>query len=100
MIALGTAPVLFNKSYAHTFFKNGNVGKEDELKKFGDGRDWFFEKRFGVFVPMNVPGHYDPTVNSMIRKLQPNAVINNRGFDEGDFSTPERDFEEVAKFTC
>jgi len=29
----------------------------------------------------------------MIRKLQPQAAINNRGFDEGDFGTPERDFD-------
>ena len=29
----------------------------------------------------------------MIRSLQPKAVINNRGFDEGDYSTPERDFD-------
>lgn len=34
----------------------------------------------------------DPSINTMIRKLQPQAVINNRGFDEGDFSTPERDY--------
>jgi len=32
----------------------------------------------------------------MIRKLQPNAVINNRGFDEGDFGTPERDYDSAA----
>ena len=42
---------------------------------------------------MNVPQHKDLSINAMIRKLQPNAVINNRGFDEGDFGTPERDFE-------
>lgn len=35
----------------------------------------------------------DTSINNMIRKLQPKAVINNRGFDEGDFSTPERDYE-------
>ena len=35
----------------------------------------------------------DPSINQMIRDLQPNAVINNRGFDEGDFGTPERDFD-------
>jgi alpha-L-fucosidase len=35
----------------------------------------------------------DPTINAMIRKLQPKAVINDRGFDDGDFGTPERDFE-------
>ncbi len=31
-------------------------------------------------------------INNLIRRLQPSAVINNRGFDEGDFSTPERTF--------
>ncbi len=40
---------------------------------------------------MNVDQHVDPSVNTMIRELQPGAVINNRGFDEGDFGTPERD---------
>jgi alpha-L-fucosidase len=41
---------------------------------------------------MNVDEHVDPTINNMIRELQPNAVINNRGYDEGDFGTPERDY--------
>ena len=35
----------------------------------------------------------DTSVNNIIRRLQPNAVINNRGFDEGDFSTPERNYD-------
>jgi hypothetical protein len=62
------------------------------IPRFGDGRDWFFEKRFGMFV------HWG--LYAMIRKLQPKAVINNRGFDEGDFGTPERDYEkdESASF--
>ena len=51
---------------------------------------------------MNVEQTVDRSINDMIRKLQPKAVINNRGFDEGDFSTPERDFdasgEEVLSF--
>jgi alpha-L-fucosidase len=42
---------------------------------------------------MNVPKHVDPSVNEMIRKLQPSAVINNRGFDDGDFGTPEREYQ-------
>jgi alpha-L-fucosidase len=29
--------------------------------------------------------------------LQPKAVINNRGFDEGDFGTPERDYEKSGE---
>ena len=47
----------------------------------------------GIWWDMNVPGFDDPEIHAMIRRLQPLAVINNRGFGEGDFSTPERDFE-------
>lgn len=50
----------------------------------------------GFWWDMNVPQHKDPSINNMIRKLQPNAVINNRGFDEGDFGTPERDYDNAA----
>lgn len=47
----------------------------------------------GIWWDMNVPEHRDHDIHSMIRHLQPAAVINNRGFDEGDYSTPERDFD-------
>jgi alpha-L-fucosidase len=50
----------------------------------------------GFWWDMNVPVHVDPSINNMIRKLQPKAVINNRGFDEGDFGTPERDYDNAA----
>jgi alpha-L-fucosidase len=46
----------------------------------------------GFWWDMNVPLYKDPSINEMIRSLQPSAVINNRGFDDGDFGTPERDF--------
>ncbi len=36
------------------------------------------------------PKHFDPSLNENIRKLQPGIMINDRGFDEGDYSTPER----------
>jgi alpha-L-fucosidase len=52
-----------------------------------------YGKIHGFWWDMNVPQHKDPSVNEMIRKLQPEAVINNRGFDDGDFGTPERDFD-------
>lgn len=45
----------------------------------------------GIWWDMNVTGVVDESVNNMIRELQPAAVINNRGFDEGDYGTPERD---------
>jgi alpha-L-fucosidase len=46
---------------------------------------------------MNVDKHVDPSINAMIRRLQPNAVINNRGFDDGDFGTPERDYDTTGE---
>lgn len=45
------------------------------------------------FWDMNVPRFKDPSVNEMLRSLQPHMVINNRGFDEGDFGTPEREYQ-------
>ena len=87
-----------------------NQGRSHELPpQPGDSPDWMKYLEFlkaqvkelcsnygeisGFWWDMNVPKHRDPSINGMIRKLQPNAVINNRGFDEGDFGTPERDFE-------
>jgi len=34
----------------------------------------------------------DPGLNQLIRKLQHGVVINNRGFDDGDFGIAERDY--------
>jgi len=91
-----------------------NLGRHHELAKPepGDTPDWDKYMEFlraqvkelcsnygtihGFWWDMNVPEYYDPTVNDMIRKLQPNAIINNRGFDEGDYGTPERNEDEAA----
>jgi alpha-L-fucosidase len=87
-----------------------NEGRHHELPpQPGDAPDWNkyleflraqvrelctnYGKIHGFWWDMNVPRHVDPSINAMIRKLQPEAVINNRGFDEGDFGTPERDYE-------
>jgi alpha-L-fucosidase len=44
------------------------------------------------------PWHWcDPSINARIRELQPGIIINNRGFDEGDFGTPERDWDEEVE---
>ena len=48
---------------------------------------------YGFWWDANRLGIEDRFINQMVRNLQPKAVINNRGFDEGDFSTPERDYE-------
>lgn len=36
----------------------------------------------------------DESINALVRRLQPNIYINDRGFGEGDFSTPEREFSD------
>lgn len=87
-----------------------NEGRHHELPpQAGDAPDWNkyldflraqvrelctnYGEIHGFWWDMNVPKHKDPSINAMIRQLQPKAVINNRGFDEGDFGTPERDYE-------
>jgi alpha-L-fucosidase len=91
-----------------------NQGRHHELPQpeEGDNPDWnkymdFLRRQVkelcsnygeihGFWWDMNVPQYKDPSVNEMIRMLQPKAVINNRGFDEGDFGTPERDYDKSA----
>jgi alpha-L-fucosidase len=51
----------------------------------------------GFWWDMNVTGRRDPAFNNLIRSLQPNAVIDNRGFDDGDFGTPERDTDPAGE---
>lgn len=41
----------------------------------------------------DIPPHiYDPSLNELVRRLQPGIYINDRGWDKGDFSTPEREY--------
>ncbi len=44
------------------------------------------------------PKTHDKSLNELIRSLQPGIYINNRGYDEGDFSTPERMSADGAVF--
>jgi alpha-L-fucosidase len=86
-----------------------NQGRHHELAvQPGDAPDWekyleFVRRQIrelctnygeihGIWWDMNVPEHQDASINGMIRQLQPKAVINDRGFDAGDFGTPERDY--------
>lgn len=39
------------------------------------------------------PKIYDPSMNELVRSLQPGIFINDRGWSEGDFSTPEREYQ-------
>lgn len=44
------------------------------------------------------PKTRDKSLNELIRSLQPGILINNRGYDDGDFSTPERMSADGASF--
>ncbi len=56
------------------------------LTNYGDIYTFFWD------IPT---GHEDPAMNEYVRSLQPDIIINNRGWnDKGDFSTPERDNDE------
>lgn len=37
----------------------------------------------------------DDSLNELVRKLQPNIFINDRGWSQGDFSTPEREYDGI-----
>lgn len=41
------------------------------------------------------PGIEDPSLNELVRKLQPNILINDRGWSKGDFGTPEREYDTI-----
>ena len=48
----------------------------------------------------DIPPHIDdPSMNAYVRSLQPEILINDRGYDAGDFSTPERRVPEGGRFT-
>lgn len=49
LLAMGTTPFIFKNSLGNTLSLPKKELKEAP-DKFGDGRDWFFEKRFGMFV--------------------------------------------------
>ena len=50
------------------------------------------------FWDVNVAGFHDPSLNDLIRRHQPQALINDRGPAAGDYSTPERHLPEGAEF--
>ncbi len=45
------------------------------------------------------PKIFDPSLNALARELQPGILINDRGWSEGDFSTPERSIPDGESFT-
>lgn len=55
---------------------------EELCSSYGEISEFFWDVNVGEF--------YDPSLNDLIRTLQPSALINDRGPGPGDYSTPER----------
>ncbi|WP_020617804.1 alpha-L-fucosidase [Paenibacillus daejeonensis] len=53
---------------------------------------------YQLFWDVNVAEYYNPELNAYARSLQPGLLINNRGPDDGDYSTPERELPEGLAF--
>ena len=86
-----------------------NLGRHHEIRTDPARHDWnryldYLKRQItelctqygsvaGIWWDMNVPQAEAPEVHELIRRLQPGAVINNRGFGPGNYSTPERDFD-------
>lgn len=92
------SPLYPNQGRSHEL--QPQPGDHPDLKKYvefvrGQVRELCtnYGKISGFWWDMYVDKLPDPSINAMIRELQPGAVINNRGFDEGDFGTPERDYD-------
>ena len=45
------------------------------------------------------PCNYDPSVNEYVKSLAPDIFINDRGYSEGDYSTPEREVPKGKAFS-
>ncbi|MBR4941267.1 MAG: alpha-L-fucosidase [Clostridia bacterium] len=60
------------------------------LTNYGPIYTWFWD------IPTGVK---DPSMNEFVRSLQPDILINDRGWaDKGDFSTPEREVPDGERF--
>ena len=89
-----------NQGRSHELLKP-DIGDSPNLSKYIDYLKGQVEELcsnygpiFQFFWDINETGFIDPSINDYLRKLQPNMLINDRGFDSGDFTTPERDFND------
>jgi alpha-L-fucosidase len=85
-----------NKGRHHEMF-GPRPGEDPDEKKYIDFvREQVRElctnygKIYQFFWDVNVGDFRDPTLNPLIRSLQPGILINDRGPDSGDYGTPER----------
>lgn len=92
--------------WKHPHYSGQGLWHDMKVPEEGDEPDWPRYRKFlmaqleelctrygeirAFWWDMNTSGIVDHEINQAIRRWQPKAVINGRGFDKGDFTTPER----------
>lgn len=93
-----------NQGRHHEMFGPREGDAPDYDKYFGFMEDQVREicTRYGelgqLFWDINVAGYNNRAFNDEIRRLQPSMVINNRGPDNWDYTTPERQVPDGMEF--
>jgi hypothetical protein len=57
--ALAITPLIFPGSFTGSPENQDFVPLAEKVKRFGDERDWFFEKRYGMFVHWGLYSYRD-----------------------------------------
>lgn len=92
----------YNSHSSHQMPEKGDVEDIGKLKEFQKNQIRELLTNYGKIytffwdIPTNIS---DPSMNEFIRSLQPDILIDDRGWgDKGDFSTPERFVPDGHKF--
>ena len=92
----------YNSHSSHQMPEKGDTEDIEKLKEFQKNQIRELLTNYGKIytffwdIPTNIS---DPSMNEFIRSLQPDILIDDRGWgDKGDFSTPERFVPDGHKF--
>lgn len=92
----------YNSRSSHQMPEKGDAENIEKLKEFQRNQIRELLTNYGKIytffwdIPTNIS---DPSMNEFIRSLQPDILIDDRGWgDKGDFSTPERCVPDGHKF--
>jgi hypothetical protein len=88
-----------NRGRHHELWGNRSTDEPDYDKYFAYMENQVTElcSNYGeisqLFWDLNILDYNNREFNDRMRKLQPSMLINNRGPDNGDYATPERDYD-------
>ena len=90
----------YNPKSTHQWLaKNKDNPDTEKLREYIKNQTTELLTNYGPIYTLfwDIPPRFeDKSINALARSLQPDILINDRGFDKGDFSTPERDYDKVG----